>query len=134
MRALNSIRNYKKSIALIFAVSILAVTACDVVCRIDGSRYRQAVTKDSIGQSQSSFAEQDDDYCKDNMNQFYKSLFNISDSGIVKAPEHTFILLTVLSNHLVSSGSYRNSPGNILTISSNLSGSHLRILISSFLI
>lgn len=169
MTALNTIRNYRNSIAIIFAVSILAVTACDIMCSVDRSaswstnntlatsshvmdggkkhnhkhdhkqdesHNHQASAKDITGHSHSSSSEdQDDDCCKDVTDQFYKSLFNGSDSGIVKAPVNAFILLTVLNNyHLVSSGSYLNSPGNIFAIPPNPSGNHLRILISSFLI
>lgn len=165
MMALNTIRNHKNSIALIFAISILAVTACDIVCSIDRSaswsthnnlatsthamdggkehNHKQdkshnhhTSTKDITGHSHSSSSEdQDDDCCKDVTDQFYKSLFNTSNSGIVKSPVNAFILITVLNNyHLVSSSSYLNPRGDIFAIPPNLSGNHLRILYNSFLI
>lgn len=160
MMALNTIRDHKNSIALIFAISILSVTACDVICSADRAHHNlvttshtmegvktnnhkhdeshdhDKTTNDNLGQSHaSSSTDQDDDCCEDSMKQFYKSLFNGSNSGIVKSPVNAFILLTVLNNyHLVSSSSYLNPPGNIFAIPPNLSGNHLRILYSSFLI
>lgn len=165
MMALDTIRNYRNLVALFFAMSILAVTACDIVCSFDRTHHNlvstsyavdggkkhnhnkdeshndhassdHASTKDITGHSHSSSSEeQDDDCCEDVTDQFYKSLFNTSNSGIVKSPVNAFILITALNNYyLASSSSYLNPPGDIFAIPPNLSGNHLRILYSSFLI
>ncbi len=158
MNILTTIRHIKGIIALIVAASILEVTVCDVLCGEECSpvsKHELTLNEDHQQSNESGHHKQDlnteqspashfhqpssssekDDCCEDITNQFYKSLFSGSDSGSVKAPLHTFILLTVLSNyHLVSSGSHLNSSGNIFTIPPNLPGKYLRILINSFLI
>lgn len=164
MTALNIIRNRKKIIGLIFAVSILAVTACDVFCSIDRScslvianphaeshhahnakkhhhdqdesHNHYGATKDITGHTHSSSStDQDDDCCKGITNQFYKSLFNGSGASVVKAPAHSFILLAVIHRNHDLSSIYTYIPfTSLLKVPPNLAGIHLRILIGSFLI
>jgi hypothetical protein len=164
MTALNTIRNGKKSIGLIFAVSILAVTACDVFCSIDRSgalvianphaeshhvrsagqqhhdhdksHNQHRATKEIAEHSHpSSSTGQGDNCCKDITNQFYKSLFKGSDASVIKAPAQILIFMAVIDrNHDLSSIYTCTSFTSPLKVPTNLAGNHLRILISSFLI
>jgi hypothetical protein len=163
MWIINTIRKQKKSIAIVFATSILAVIACDLFCSVDPygsmemmnqlavandmddvmshhqhaeSPNHHASPQDITSHSHSiPTTEQDDNCCEDMTNQFYKSLYNGNDVNIIKAPVHSFILLAVIYNdHFFSSSQYSNPFGIPLKIPPDSNGNYLRILISSFLI
>lgn len=164
--ALKTIRKNKSAIVYIFALSILAVIACDVLCSIDRSAEVEANIHASLASTHrmeevirahhkhdeshkhhastgdttqhthsSSSSDQDSDCCKDITSQFYKSLFNGSYAGAVKAKVHTFIILAApYNNYPLTAILYRNPLGIIFYIPPEIAGSNLRILISSFLI
>lgn len=147
-----------------FAASILAITACDILCSVDRSgsmrmehpltasndnfssnkhhqnhdqhQKHQTNVKDIASQNLSqSSKSHDDDCCKDVTNQFYKSLFNGDDLNIAKASAQNYILLILVKNyHLLTSVHYQNPFRVVFKAPPNSTGNYLRILIGSFLI
>lgn len=162
MTRLTLIRKYKGAIAYIFALSVLAVTACDVVCSIDRTsrlvkghvvsadrhshkeshhhshkdgHHHQHGTDISDHSHSDSPASQDDNCCEDITKQFYKSLFNGFSTASVKAPIQVLVLVAVIDHYqLFDTIEYAVPLQFPRKITPDDSGVALRIRINSFLI
>ena len=160
---LASIRHFKKTIAITFAISILAVIACDVICSLDrtspfarqnalllASVKTERIKKDhhahdhhhqsdpgtTPDHSHDSSSDNQDNCCEDITNQFYQSLFKTNDATILKTPALSLILITELTNYkyLSTTKEYSNPEPTPPKIPPKIPGNYLRILMSSFLI
>ena len=160
---LASIRHFKKTIAITFAFSILAVIACDVICSLDrifpfarqnalllASVKTESIKKDhhehdhhhqsapgtTPVHSHDSSSDSQDNCCEDITNQFYQSLFKTNDATISKTPTQSFILITELTNYkyLSRTVEYSNPEPTRPKIPPKITGNYRRILMSSFLI
>ncbi len=128
MTRLAPIRHFKKIIAITFAISILAVIACDFVCSVDRTLLLNRKSHLQLASSQAedtennhqrhdhaqhdhhdsgathdhshdSASDDQDNCCDDITNQFYQSLFKANDTTIAKTPGPTLIFLSVLSDY-----------------------------------
>lgn len=158
MNILATIRRLKGIIAIIVAASILEVTVCDVLCGAEcspASKHELTSNEDPHQTNKSGHHKQDlndqetpsshfhqpstssekDDCCEDITNQFYASLFKAKESSILITPVQDAVYYLVLdvdkqfaiSNQIVSIDMPMKVPRPSI-------GTHLRILISSFLI
>jgi hypothetical protein len=154
MIPLASIRHYKKIVTFALAISILAAIGCDTVCKstrlsttplnsvlVEPHHHRKELKghhhadQESHDHSHHSNSQDTDNCCKDITNQFYQSLFKNNEVTIIKAPAFTVDFFVAPAYYhdlyLVDSLTSVQAPPKIPP---EITGSYLRILMSSFLI
>lgn len=156
------IRNYKKIIAITFAITVLALIGGDAICSMNCARFpdkqntalasakKENNKKNHHGyvcHHHSGSRTTSDYFCNSSLedqhnccckvaNQFYQSLFKTNDSTILRTITPSLIFTIELSDykHLLIAVGYLNPERIPPKILLLTKGNNLRIMMSSFLI
>lgn len=155
------IRHYSKTIAITFAISILALIGCDALCSMNCAQFPDTLNtafasakkesnkkthRDHVCHQHSGSATTSDDLCNASLedqhncccevvNQFYQSLFKTNNSTVLKTITRSSIFTIELPiyKHLLIAIEYLKLE-RIPPKILIIEGDYLRIMMSSFLI